>query len=210
MRPDIKYCGLTRPEDAAFAASVGAKYVGVIFAPSPRRLGAEDAAVVLGAAGPGPRRVGVFETAGLERILSVMTVATLDVAQVHAEESPSHVERLRRETGLEVWAVVRPRGGRIPTQMAELSSAADGVLLDAYSPLALGGTGVSLPWSAIAAQLQQRPRMLIIAGGLTASNVGQAIDSLQPDVVDVSSGVESAVGIKDREMMRAFAEAVRK
>jgi phosphoribosylanthranilate isomerase len=110
---------------------------------------------------------------------------------------------------------VRCEAGRLPAGAAALWSAADGLLLDAHVPGKLGGTGTALPWRAMAAGLRElravagaRSR-LVLAGGLTPDNVGEAILVLHPDVVDVSSGVERAPGIKDHDRMHAFAEAVR-
>lgn len=100
--------------------------------------------------------------------------------------------------------------GQLPSTFSEFIDAADGVLLDAFSPLALGGTGVSLPWRALSDEVHRRRggKPIILAGGLTADNVAQAIGDLGPDVVDVSSGVESTPGIKDHDRMRAFRDAV--
>jgi phosphoribosylanthranilate isomerase len=108
-----------------------------------------------------------------------------------------------------IWAVVRVSDS-LPDRVGSLIDASDGLLLDAYVPSVLGGSGVSFAWDAVAADLRtirgQRP--IILAGGLRPENVAEAIAALSPNVVDVSSGVESAPGIKDHERMRAFRDAV--
>lgn len=210
MRPEIKFCGLMRVEDAAMAASLGARYVGVIFAGGPRALTPERARVVLDGAGRGVKRVGVFGTADPGAIADVVAAALLDVVQLHGDPAPSDVEAVRARTRCEIWSVVRVDGGVLPEGTQAAFEAADAVLLDARVSGRLGGTGVALPWDALApavAPLRTGHRV-VLAGGLTPENVGHAIGALAPDVVDVSSGVERGVGEKDHQRMRMFVEAV--
>jgi phosphoribosylanthranilate isomerase len=207
--PDIKFCGLTRAEDAAYAAWLGAGYAGVIFAGGPRAISAERAADVLGAAGGDVQRVGVFASADIRTIAETVRVAMLDVIQLHCDPTAEDIEAVRWETDCQVWAVLRVSNGDLPPSAAELVDAADATLLDSGVRGRLGGTGVQIPWHDIAASLEQvrGERAIILAGGLNASNVRDAIAVLHPDVVDVSSGVESAPGIKDHGLMREFSEA---
>ena len=224
----IKFCGMTRAEDVLAAAELGAAYVGCVFAAGPRRRTPSEAASLFAVLSDlrAPRRVGVFApdtgprepaSPGIEEVADRVP---LDAAQVHGEASPAAIAVLRArlramQPAREVWAVVRCDGGRLPSGVTALWAAADALLLDAHVPGMLGGTGTTLPWTAMAASVRAARRdagpgaRLILAGGLTPGNVAAAIAALQPDVVDVSSGVERAPGIKDHDRMRAFADAVR-
>lgn len=206
---DIKFCGLTRPEDAAVASYLGAGYLGVIFAGGARTLTPELAKGVLGAARPGPRRVGVFARQAPAIIGEITRAVGLDVVQLHEDPSADDVAAVRTATAAEVWAVMRVTDV-LPPAIDELFDVAEAVVLDARVPGALGGTGTPLAWARLAEAVQRsrRGRALVLAGGLRPENVGEAIAALAPDVVDVSSGVESAPGIKDHARMRAFQQAV--
>ncbi len=213
MRTAIKFCGLTRPEDVAYAAELGAAYVGVIFAGGPRTRTVDQAAALFGvrARAGEPERVGVFGRVASAEIARTAAAAALDVVQLHAADAAATVAEVRSATTCTVWAVVRADGAGIPRGAMEVAAVADGVVLDAFVPGRLGGTGVALPWDALAESMPSWRREdvpLVLAGGLTPDNVDRAIAALHPDVVDVSSGVESAPGIKDHARMRAFAEAV--
>lgn len=211
--PLVKFCGLTREEDVREAVAAGASYLGVIFAGGPRRLTPGQAAAVLGSSVGTARRVGVFGAVDAAEVAAVAAAAGLDVVQLHADPDADAVRRVRARFGGEVWAVVRVPGDRIPERAAELFEAADAVVFDALAPSGLGGTGVTLPWTALQPRLAAlrapgRAR-LVLAGGLRPENVADAVWALSPDVVDVSSGVESAPGIKDAARLRAFARAAR-
>jgi phosphoribosylanthranilate isomerase len=208
---DVKFCGLTRAEDAAYAASLGARYVGVIFAESPRQLTDQRARDVLTPVPLGISRVGVFGDTKPEQIADRAQRLDLDVVQLHGDPKPRTIARVRRKWAGQVWAVQRLSSATVPTTAADLFDAADGVVLDARVEGQLGGTGVTLPWEELAervAAFRTDRAKLILAGGLTPANVGRAIDALRPDVVDVSSGVEAMVGVKDHGLMRAFRDAV--
>ena len=207
---ELKFCGLTRPEDAREAGALGARYVGAIFADSPRRLSVERARDVLDAAPPGAARVGVFGPEAATVVAATASQARLDVVQLHGDPDAATVRHVRRQWSGPVWAVLRLTGATLPASAAELFEAADGVVLDARVEGKLGGTGVALAWDALRAPLAPMRRgraRLVLAGGLNAGNVARAIAAIEPDVVDVSSGVESGVGIKDHAMMRAFRDA---
>jgi phosphoribosylanthranilate isomerase len=221
-----------RPGDAWLAAALGARYVGVIFAGGPRAVSAEVARSIVDAvgdagdsSGPGAGRgevlrVGVFGVQPLASIVSTVRAVGLDVIQLHADPSPQVVREVRAETGCEVWAAVRIRGGDIPVSYRALLEVADAIVLDSSVRGRLGGTGSSFDWAAISPAVRGRGVRgrgaggpghagIVLAGGLTPENVGAGIALLAPDVVDVSSGVESAPGVKDPARMRAFAAAVR-
>lgn len=210
MLARIKFCGMTRGEDAAFAAELGAAYVGVIFAESPRRLAHAAAKKVLDAAGKGVKRVGVFGTNAPDEIAKTAKQVRLDVVQLHADPTGADVVAVREFFPGEIWAAVRIGDEHLSEDVESLFEQADGIVLDAKAQHVLGGTGQPLPWSDLAADLA-RVRgnyLVVLAGGLTPVNVGTATRTLAPDIVDVSSGVESAPGIKDRRLMTAFAAAV--
>jgi phosphoribosylanthranilate isomerase len=208
---EIKFCGLTRPDDGRFASELGAQYAGAIFAGGPRHVEPAHAAAVFAAAGDAVRRVGVFSGADPDAISAAADVAGLDIVQLHGDPSPEDVRRVRTASGREIWAVLRVSGSTLPAEAESLFAVADAVLLDARVEGRLGGTGIALPWAALAASLERARgnARIVLAGGLTPLNVRDAIEALRPDVVDVSSGVESAPGCKDHVLMRAFAGAVR-
>lgn len=203
---------MTRAEDALEAARLGASYVGVIFAGGPRQLTTDRAAAVLGDLPRSIRRVGVFSSERDEGISESARPLGLHAVQLHGDFHASAILHLRRRFRGEVWSVLRIADGKLPPYAGELFEAADAVLLDAKVSGKLGGTGVTLPWEALVEMLRPvRARgraKLVLAGGLRATNVAEAIRLLRPDVVDVSSGVETAPGIKDHARMRAFRDAV--
>lgn len=210
---EVKFCGLTRATDATFAASLGAAYLGVIFAGGPRlRTAAQARALFDGGANAGRAlRVGVFGTQSAPEIVAIAEEAGLHVVQLHGESEPVLVDALRKTFRGEVWRVLRVRGTTRPGALREAAVGVDGLVLDAHVDGHLGGTGVTLDWSALAGALESdgRPARLILAGGLSPANVGEAVRLVAPEVVDVSSGVESAPGIKDHDLMRAFYSAAR-
>jgi len=216
--PALKFCGLTRPDDARHAAYLGAAYVGCIFAGGPRLVSADAARViaatardVVGAELP-VRAVGVMGEVNARAAANLAHAAGLDVVQLHADPDAGDVTALRQHWSGEVWAVVRVRGADLPAHTGALFDVADAVVLDArVDGGMLGGNGVALPWAALAdalAPLRGRTP-LVLAGGLRPENVGAAVAALAPDVVDVSSGVERAPGVKDHTRMAAFAAAAR-
>jgi phosphoribosylanthranilate isomerase len=208
---EIKFCGLTRPEDAREAATLGARYVGVIFAESPRQLTDDAARTVLENVPLGVSRVGVFGDVKPEQIAARAEKLGLDVVQLHGDPKPRTITRVRKSWHGRVWAVQRINGADIPPSASDLFDAADAIVLDSRAPDKLGGTGVVLPWNELRdriASIRTSRTRLVLAGGLTSENVGLAIKALWPDVVDVSSGVELSAGIKDHEKMKAFRDAV--
>jgi phosphoribosylanthranilate isomerase len=207
---EVKFCGLTRPADAALGAALGAGYLGVVFAESPRRVDAAGArAVFAGVTADGPRRVGVFGAEPAEHIARMATEVGLDVVQLHGDPRGSDVRSLRACFAGEIWAARRIAGDSVPDDLEEMAEAADALLVDTRvgNGRVLGGSGTTFDWDALADRLRKLPRV-IVAGGLTPDNVERAIELLSPSVVDVSSGVERSPGIKDETLMRAFVAAV--
>jgi phosphoribosylanthranilate isomerase len=206
---DVKICGLTRSVDAELADAGGASYLGVIFAGGPRERSAADARAIL--SGRRARKVGVFAGRSDDEIAAIATQVGLDVIQLHEGATPERVAALRASTGLEIWAVVRTSTGVLGDEVEELADAADALLIDADVPGTLGGTGVAVPWLALGESLDAMSAgyRIVLAGGLTADNVAEAIDYVSPTIVDVSSGVEASTGIKDPQRVRAFIAAAR-
>lgn len=209
MGTEIKICGLTRAIDAEFADAAGVQYLGVIFAGGPRERPPAHARDVL--AGRRARKVGVFASQPESEIATIVETVGLQVVQLHGAADPERVASVRAATGAEIWAVVRSADGRLPDGIDELCDAADAILVDALVAGSLGGTGTRVPWGELGESLDAldyHPR-IVLAGGLTPDNVDEAIDLVAPNVVDVSSGVESSPGIKDQSRVRAFVSAVR-
>ncbi|MGK2963660.1 MAG: phosphoribosylanthranilate isomerase [Gemmatimonadaceae bacterium] len=208
----IKFCGITRPQDAAVAGEAGASHIGVILTESPRRIPTERASEIF-AASPDLRRVGVFRHGPVNELLHDASVAGVEILQLHGNFSEGELAELRGSFGGELWAVVpvdtaQPGGTGVWESLAEK---VDAILLDTSIGGASGGTGVPFDWHAarsLAASIAARSQ-LIVAGGLDPGNVAGAVRILAPGMVDVSSGVESAPGIKDPALMKAFAKAVR-
>ncbi|HEX6748478.1 MAG TPA: phosphoribosylanthranilate isomerase [Longimicrobium sp.] len=208
--PAVKVCGLMRHEDAVVAAEAGARYLGAILAPGYRRTVTPEAAAVIFEGLPA-QRAGVFVNAAADELRRAAEAARLDVLQLHGDESPDLAAALRGE-GFTVWKAIRPRSGDEFAEAAVLyAGSVDALLIDGFSADARGGTGTAFPWREVAERIAALGLdvAIVAAGGLRPENVAEAASILRPDVVDVSSGVESAVGIKDAEAVRAFAAAVR-
>lgn len=207
----VKICGLTRRADAELAATAGARYGGVILAPGGKRtISAEQAAALFDALPL--QRVGVFVDAPLEELLRQAALAELHVVQLHGAETPSYLREVRARFGGRIWKAVRPRDAQeFADALRDFAPLVDGLLVDGWSAHAAGGTGSSFPWEIVEAQRDRVPAgvELVVAGGLRPDNVGAAVQRLRPAVVDVSSGVERAPGIKDPEAVPSFVAAVR-
>ena len=207
---EVKVCGLTRHEDARAATEAGAAFLGAVFAPGGRRTVTPEAARVIFGDLPA-RRVGVFVDASLEELEAAARAAGLHVLQLHGDETPELAAGLRAR-GWTVWKALRPRtGAEFAAEAPRWAGSVDALLLDGFSTAARGGTGAEFPWTEVAENLDALPAgvSLITAGGLRPDNVAQAAGILHPDVVDVSSGVESSPGIKDADAIRRFITAVR-
>lgn len=209
MRVATKFCGLTRVQDVAAANTLGAAYAGVIFAGGPRMQTVQSARVLVEASATA-RPVGVFRADAPEELRRVLDVLPFAVVQLHGAVTESDVAAARDAGAKEIWGVIRVGPDGLPSGAESLFQAADAVVLDTATANGLGGSGERFDWEAVAGQLgaiRRRARM-VLAGGLRPDNVALAIRALRPDVVDVSSGVESAPGIKDFELMRRFVDAV--
>lgn len=198
----VKICGITCLEDARLAVAVGADALGFVFhPPSPRAVSVDTAAAIAAALGPFVTTLALFVDADPDRVAEVMAATGIHLAQFHGEESPDYCAAFRRP----YIKAIRMAPGLDPRTAAERYPGAAACLFDAWDPALAGGTGTAFDWSRLPGSLA---RPLILAGGLTAANVGEAIRRVRPYAVDVSSGVESAPGRKDPALLRAFLTAV--
>ena len=210
----VKICGLTQRRDADLAERAGASYLGVILASGPRVLDVERARAVLGPRRHSVQRVAVFGSIPVEELLAVSVSLDLDVLQLHGETSAQQIRLLRTATARTVWPVLRVDGVTLPKEAADLALAAGALVLDAQVAGRLGGTGVTLDWEGLAKAVAGLRKTVpglqfVLAGGLREDNVASAIRLLSPDVVDVSSGVETAPGVKDQSAVERFVSAAR-
>jgi len=201
----VKICGLTRPEDARLAVESGAWAIGMIFHPdSPRHVEVEQAAEIATEFRRRCEVVGVFVNAPLDDVLRTLASVPLTMLQLHGDEGPSYCAEAARRSGLKVIKAVRARDVHAVRSLSAFHT--DLHMIDAYVPGTYGGTGERFDWELVAARPAGTP--LILSGGLTAENVGEALAVVHPYAVDVSSGVEAAPGVKDRYRLQAFFEAV--
>ena len=197
----IKICGITRPGDAEQALAFGADTVGCVFhAESARHVTAEIAQDIQIAVGNAGTLVGLFVDPTVDQVQAVLDRIDLDVLQFHGQESPAFCEQFQRPY---LKAVAMSADVDL-SAVNKAYESARGLLLDSAHEGQFGGTGQRFDWDWIDAGLENR---LMLAGGLSADNVGEAIRQVRPAAVDVSSGVEKDKGIKDSDRMRAFIEA---
>jgi phosphoribosylanthranilate isomerase len=206
----FKVCGLTTEAQVEAAAQAGAGYVGLVFFPrSPRAVTAEWARDLALATPVGVAKVGLFVDASDEAIDAVLERVPLDMIQLHGAESPERVAEVRARWGLPVMKAVGIAGAADLERARAYEGVADQLLLDAKAPAGAvlpGGNGVAFDWGLLSGFQARVPWML--AGGLTPFNVAEAVRVSGARQVDVSSGVESAPGIKDPGLVRAFAQAL--
>lgn len=206
-----KVCGVRTPRDAVVVEAAGADFVGVILSPGySRSVGPEQALAVYAAARA--LRVGVFVDAPVDVIVRTAQTLDLDVIQLGGSET---VEAAREVGGAGDWAVWKTLHAKAGESMARaarrFAAAADGVLVDSFDPEQPGGTGRTFSWAGVGREVRAAigSASFIAAGGMTPDNAGAAVATLRPDVLDVSSGVESVPGAKDPDRTRAFVQAVR-
>jgi phosphoribosylanthranilate isomerase len=204
QRAKIKFCGITRHEDAEMAVQLDAWAIGMIFWPqSPRAV---DPAVATRIAKTFRRQIeiaGVFVNQPLDEVAEQADISHLSLIQLHGDEGPAYCAEIARRTGARVIKAARVRQASDVQAIGAFRCAFH--LLDTYKPGLPGGTGETFDWSLAAQRRSQVP--LLLSGGLNAENVGRAIDAVRLYGVDVSSGVESAPGIKDHDAMAAFSAA---
>lgn len=207
----VKICGITRTEDAVVAAHAGADYVGAILSSGFGRSVSVEHAAAYGAE-TGLPLVGVTVDESLEDLVRIGEGAGLSVVQLHGTEPPELVGAVGAAGPWQVWKALRVRtADEIESAIATYARVADGLLLDGWHPEHRGGSGVRFPWDLLSPLRGRFPDGLtfVAAGGLTAENVGDAIRHMRPDVVDVSSGVEIAHGVKEPGRVRSFVRGAR-
>ncbi len=201
----IKFCGITRRSDAEHALEAGAWAVGLIFyARSPRRVEMAAAAEIAGVCKRRAELVGVFVNPTLEYVAQTAEALDLTMIQLHGDEGPSFCGEIARRTGARVIKAARVRSGADIQALAPFHT--DFHLLDSFVSGMPGGTGETFAWDLARAHGRSTP--VILSGGLTPENVGEAIATVRPYAVDVASGVEFSPGRKDPAKLDAFARAV--
>ncbi|MBN1554834.1 MAG: phosphoribosylanthranilate isomerase [Phycisphaerae bacterium] len=212
----VKICGLTDPQQAVTVAQMGADAIGLNFVPSSKRcITPERGAEIVSAVGDTTRTVGLFVDASAEEINTVAAKTGISRVQLHGRESPDIVADIH----LPCWKVFHVADEHFVVEIHDwLICLPDGVeieavLLDTYRPGLAGGTGETFNWNLVA-QMRSEGLLgdlppLILAGGLTPENVAEAIRVVQPDMVDVAGGVESAPGVKDPRKVQAFLQAAK-
>lgn len=208
-RTRVKICGIRTALDARVAAAAGADAIGLVFyGPSPRHVTVDEAAQVAGSLPPYVMSVGLFVDAPAQQVREVLSAVPLDLLQFHGSETPAYCAQFDKP----FVQAVRVRPGVDLLQSHQQSMAhrplARGLLVDAFVPGQHGGTGQSFDWSLIPALLRGE---VILSGGLTPENVGDAVRRMRPWAVDVSSGVErksGQKGVKDPRLIEQFIEEV--
>ncbi|MEO0703543.1 MAG: phosphoribosylanthranilate isomerase [Pseudomonadota bacterium] len=205
----VKICGLLEPADIAAAATSGASYIGLVFfQKSPRNIAHEDARILALAAPPGVAKVALVVDADDAALDALTGTVPLDMLQLHGRETPQRVAEVRARYGLPVMKAVGVAEAGDLAALDTYARVADQLLVDAKPPKGAdlpGGNGLAFDWQLIANRRWPVPWML--AGGLTADNVGEAVRLTGARQVDVSSGVESASGVKDAGLIARFVAA---
>lgn len=206
MSVKVKICGLTNLADAHVAVDAGADFLGfILYAKSPRYIAPAQVAEILAQLALPPQviSVGVFVNTPSEEVSAILDATGLNLAQLHGDEPESALAALKGRG----YKAVRPADATAAQQASAFTPypqpPAPQLLLDTYHPNVYGGTGQQADWGLAATIVQSTPRLLL-AGGLTADNVANAIVTVAPWGVDVASGVESAPGRKDHDLVRAF------
>jgi phosphoribosylanthranilate isomerase len=201
----VKICGITRPPDARLAADLGAWAIGMVFWPESARACAIEDAEAIGA--ELHRRLhiaGVFVNATLDEVAQVADRCGLTLLQLHGEEGPAYCREAARRTGCKVMKAVRVRNAADVHKLQPFHT--DFHLLDAYSPRTPGGTGETFNWELVRLHPSEPP--VVLSGGITPDNVGEAVRVARPFAVDSASGTEAAPGRKDPAKVKALFRAV--
>lgn len=202
-RISIKICGITRPEDALLAAQAGADAIGLVFFPgSPRAVNIDRAQQIITVLPPFVSKVGLFVNAPAAEIDTVLENVSLDILQFHGDEQPEQCSCFSRP----FIKAIRMQDNVNLKAMADKYRNAAALLLDTYVRDIYGGTGTTFDWASIPVDI---PKPLILAGGLDAGNVANAVKQVRPYGVDVSGGVELEKGIKDAAKIEQFIREVR-
>lgn len=203
QRTRIKFCGITRPEDALSAVALGVDALGLVFYPgSPRAVSATQAAEICRQLPAFVTVVGLFVNADADEVKRICDQVPLNLLQFHGDETPAQCEAFARP----YIKALRVRDQAMVVQGFEAFRQARGLLVDTYDPDQYGGTGHSFNWQMLP---RERPLPLILAGGLSSANVADAVRRVRPWAVDVSGGIEASPGIKNIDRMKTFVSEVR-
>jgi phosphoribosylanthranilate isomerase len=201
MKVQVKICGLTNRQDAWRAVNYGASALGFVFAPSQRQVDVATVRLITGELPPFITKIGVFVDEDPQVIREIMREGRLDLAQLHGAETPDDCEALAGRV-IKVFKAGRDQPDPIWRQ-----AALRGVLIDTYSPDAAGGSGQTFDWN-LFHEYRTLGWPMILAGGLTPANIGEALRLTRPEAVDVSSGVEQRPGVKDAQKIQELMEAI--
>ena len=205
---EIKICGLSTPETVDAAVDAGATHIGLVhYEPSPRHLSLEDAAKLRRRIPPSVKVVLLLVNMEAVPTAQAIDAVKPDVIQFHGGETPEWLALIKDKTPFEVWKAWGVRSAESLANALRYKGAVDMMLYDAPAKKAPGGQGLALDWSLLAGHRHELPWGL--AGGLSPANVAEAIRLTGAPLVDASSGLETAPGVKDVGLIRAFIEAVR-
>jgi phosphoribosylanthranilate isomerase len=206
----IKICGMTRLEDALCAVEAGVDALGFIFyAKSPRAIDPEAALQIIAKLPPFVDAVGVFVDEKLPQVEAIIKQCHLGYAQLHGAESPEACRRLLEMAApCQVLKAIRVGSLTTAAEIAPYQDSVQGFLLDTYQKNVVGGTGEAFDWLLIDRLNLTKP--FLLAGGLSVDNIRLALEQVRPYGVDANSGIETAPGIKDHDLVRQFVAAVRK
>ena len=206
MTVEVKICGLSTPETLDAAVEAGASHVGFVhYEPSPRHLTLDAAAALRARVPQGVKAVLLLANADPATTGMAIEAVRPDVVQFHGKETPEWVALVRQQTGLTVWRAVGLRDRATLAKSERFVGSVDRLLFDAPAKGLPGGNGVIFPWQVL--EGYEHKVDWVLAGGLTPDNVAQAIRETGATLVDTSSGVESAPGVKDVGLIRAFCAA---
>jgi phosphoribosylanthranilate isomerase len=206
VRMKVKICGITNLEDAELAVARGAWAIGMVrHSESPRVCDPAVAAEIGAALKRRAELVGVFVNAPLDEVVDLAESASLTMLQLHGDEGPSYCQEAARRSGLKVIKAVRVHDAASVRSL--LAYPTDFHMLDTYVPGRPGGTGERFDWSLASEHRSSTP--LILSGGIRSDNVAEAIATVPPYAIDVSSGVEAAPGRKDPQKLARLFESVR-
>lgn len=204
----VKICGISTPETLAAAVGAGASHVGFVhFAKSPRHLALAEVAALRRLVPGHVKAVLLLVNPAPDLLAEAVRVVAPDVVQFHGHETPDTLARFRAETDVEAWRAMAVKDAESLAKVAAFRGAADRVLLDAPASALPGGNGTAFDWSLLAGW--QAPLPWGLAGGLTPTNVAEAIRLTGAPLVDTSSGVERSPGVKDVDKITAFCKATR-
>lgn len=205
MRTRVKICGITNLKDAKAAVEIGADALGFVFyKKSPRRISVRDAKYIIENLPPFVERIGVFVNERKETVKKIIKKCNLSAVQFHGDETPKYCSSFK---GLKVTKAIRIKDKKSFKKLTSFNNVG-AILLDAFQEQKFGGTGKCFDWKLLR-KYKKNKLPIILSGGLRPDNVTQAIRSVRPYAVDVSSGIESRPGKKDTRLMKAFFENIR-